>query len=218
MDSKRALASLGAALLAVAAHAQVGWGQLDDFENGTTMNWGGGASPENVADGGPLGPGDAWLRMTSDGGSGPGSRLACFNDAQWSGNFVGAGVSIVEMDVLNVTALELSLRIVLFDLNDFTQWTSTVPVLVSPGSGWVHASFPLLESDLTRVEGIVSYQDVITSVDRFMIRHQVGAPNDRGTRIAGQMGMDNVHAVPEPAGLLALGLGALAAYRRLQRR
>ncbi|PWB73274.1 MAG: hypothetical protein C3F15_10055, partial [Holophagae bacterium] len=68
--------------------------QVDDFEDGTTMGWEEGAPspnpPVNVADGGPGGAGDAYLENTSSGGTGAGSRMVMFNNAQWTGDYVAA--------------------------------------------------------------------------------------------------------------------------------
>ena len=71
-----------ALLLAVActgAHAAVLAGQIDTFEDGTSMGWffGGGplgipATPAaNVGSGGPAGAGDAFMRVDALGGAGP---------------------------------------------------------------------------------------------------------------------------------------------------
>lgn len=65
--------------------SQVTAGQIDDFENGTTMNWTDGGSsvpPVNIASGGPLGASDNYLSDPSLGGGGPGSKMVMFNDQQ----------------------------------------------------------------------------------------------------------------------------------------
>ena len=73
--------------------AQVVLGQVDDFQNGTTMSWTNGFVPDpvNVATGGPAGAGDRYLQVSS-GTFGGGSRSIVFNQVQWIGNYAGQGV------------------------------------------------------------------------------------------------------------------------------
>ena len=57
-----------------------------------------------MPDGGPAGAGDQYMRITSNGGFGAGSRLTVLNRTQWLGNYIAAGVTAVEMDLLAPTA------------------------------------------------------------------------------------------------------------------
>ncbi len=202
------------------SRAQILSGQVDTFQDGTMMGWGGGAALENVANGGPLGAGDRFLQVTSFGGSGGGSRLATFNGSQWTGDYLAAGVTHISVQMLNRGNTELSMRLVLFDFSDGeTQWTSTEAQLLPAASGWTLLTFPIAESALTMVEGTVNYTDTLSGVDRLMFRHQVGTPGTGGTPIATSAGIDNITAVPEPgvAAAIAFGLGGLG-LRLLKRR
>ncbi|MCG8511794.1 MAG: hypothetical protein MI741_21475, partial [Rhodospirillales bacterium] len=89
---------------------------MDDFEDTTTQGWrvgapGGGAQPINVSTGGPNGAGDAYLQYSSAGGGGPLSRLVFFNDSQWTGDFIGEGITQITADVNNLGSTELELRL-----------------------------------------------------------------------------------------------------------
>src|SRR5215211_7030752 len=79
--------------------------QVNDFEGGTTQGWTNGpnaADPTNVTTGGPGGTADNFLRVSARGGAGAGSRLVSFNRAsQWTGNYITAGVTGIEMDLKN---------------------------------------------------------------------------------------------------------------------
>ena len=68
-------------------------GQVDDFQDGTTQNWSGAPNMLSVVGGGQGGAGDLYLQVTSVGGSGPGSRMAFKNDAQWTGDYGAAGIT-----------------------------------------------------------------------------------------------------------------------------
>ena len=65
--------------------------------------------------GGPGGAGDPFLRITATGASGPGSRLVAMNGAQWSGDYLAAGVAALEMDLINIGASDLTVRLLFED-------------------------------------------------------------------------------------------------------
>jgi hypothetical protein len=99
-------------------------GQIDDFEDGTTMGWMEGFPspnpPVNIASGGPAGTGDNYLQNVSSGGFGPGSAQVMFNHDQWSGNYLAAGVTEIEVQMANFGDSELFMRIALGD--SFGTW------------------------------------------------------------------------------------------------
>lgn len=207
--------SLGVAalLLATGAQAQVSSGQTDTFPS-DTMNWQG-AHPLWVATGGPAGAGDSFLQLHSTGGSGPGSNMALNNSAQWSGDFTSAGVGFISADFENLGDTQLVMRLVFFDQGDTTQWVSTSSLTLNPGSGWQHFIYAIDPGQFTQTEGTTSYADTLSNVHRMMFRHDpVGS--DGGTPTVATLGIDNIHAapVPEPASILAVGLGIAAMLRR----
>ena len=99
--------------------------------------------PEVVATGGSAGAGDQYLKITSQGGSGPGSRLVVLNASQWTGNFLF--ISGIGMDLINLGATDLQIRLLFEDPMGgppTDEAVSTSPFLLPAGSGWVHAFFP----------------------------------------------------------------------------
>lgn len=208
----RALAATVVSLFATVGFSQIHLGLSNSFQDGEMAGWGG-PSAFNNPDGGPNGAGDRFLDVVSD-GSGSGGRLATHNTTDWLGNYQAAGVTGVSMMLRNFNSVALEMRIVLFDAVSHARWTSSTPVNLAPNSGWTLATFSFAENDLTRVQGTSSYQDVITNVERFMIRHDAGSPSAGGSAITGEMGIDNIQAVPEPATIAALTIGTLAIVRR----
>lgn len=201
--------------LAASAGAQITLGQVDDFQDGTLQNWTGGASLQNIANGGPGGALDRFLQVQSFGGVGGGSRLATFNGIQWTGNYQAAGVTSISLFMRNLGQTNLQMRLVMFDFTGGdNRWTSTVSQALAVGGAWQFMTFSLAQSALTRVQGSTSYADLMLDVDRLMFRHQAGVPDAEGDSIAATAGMDNIRAVPEPGTLLVLGLGALLLRRR----
>ena len=214
----RRLLSL-AALLGASALAAPSWaialGQFDDFQDGTTQGWGSGAAnpnpPLNVADVGPAGAGDHVLQITSAGGFGPGSALVASNASQWSGDYTAEQVTMIVAQVNNVGPVGLTLRLA-FD-GAGGRFSTSVGVSVAAGSGWQTIGFPVEPGDLTGVGG-TDVNATLESVSRLRLLH-ASSPAFSGDRIAAQLWVDNLMAVPEPSTLLlfAAGMVALRALR-----
>jgi len=192
-------------------------GQVDDFQGPSLDSWDRGTA---IAGGGPLGAGDDFLRVNSTGGGGPDSRLITFNQAQWSGDYLTAGITGIQLDVNNTGGTDLLLRVVFGDStkpNAGGSWyasTAGVPVLVA--SGWLNVFLPIESADLTLVEGADSYADVMSSVTTMRILSSA-VPAARGDRLDATLGIDNVTATPEPTTLGLIVVGAAAIVRRRRR-
>ena len=211
-----------------AAVASVTQGQVDDFEDGTLLNWHTGSNtvaPEsNVSSGGPAGANDNYMLLQSNGG-GAGGKMVVFNDnQQWSGDFLAAHVDEIQMQV-NLFSLtppaggpnSLDLRLILIGTTGTLATVSDV--LVTPGSGWSTVHFPLGAANLTG--GSTSILSSIMEVDLVhsatpIFTRQSSPP------IVAQLGVDNIRAVtvPEPgtAALLAAGAVTMSMMKRGRRR
>lgn len=171
----------------VLSQASVTLNQVDSFQDGTTMFWSGGSSPTNVATGGPAGPGDRYLQITSTG-----SNLATFNLSRWDGNYPSIGIDRVEADVRNTGSNPLVIRLVLFSVSG-DRWSSNTGVTLPAGSGWVHVGFNLAEANFTRTLGSGTWGAAISGVERAMFRHEPTI-SANGTPVVGQLGLDNISA------------------------
>lgn len=210
-------AALTAALLAGPAQA-VTLGQVDTFASGTTENWNAGGGPLGqvppvppsvVAAGGPAGSADSFLQIVSNGSQGPGGRLVAMNAlAQWSGNYIAAGVTAISMDLKNLGNSDLSVRLYFEDPipGPPTNEAVTSAAVLPAGSGWTHVSFAITPPALTVLQG-----DAATLLgNTTVLRIYSGGADFPPERITGVLGVDNVRAVPEPASA-ALLLGGMAA-------
>ncbi|HQR54794.1 MAG TPA: PEP-CTERM sorting domain-containing protein [Burkholderiaceae bacterium] len=203
-------------------------GQADTFEDGTTQGWQVGllgaphpAPPVNVSDGGPLGAGDNYLRLTSVGGAGPGNRLAAINfAAQWAGDYATTGVTTISMDLKNFGSTELFIRLYLENptAGPPTDQAITTALVLPSGGNWTHVEFAVDAASLIELAGDVSA--LLANVTALRIFH--GPANAfPGPAVVAVLGVDNITAsraqtVPEPSalGLAMLGFVALLASRR----
>ena len=189
-------------------------GQLDDFQDGTTMNWTEGApspnQPVNVSSGGPANVGDSYLDNVSTGGGGPGSQMIMFNRTQWTGDYTAAGVARIAMDLANFGSGSLSIRIAVGDLGgDQGTWYTSTDSFALPADGvWYPAVFGLGVADLSLVQGSETLADVLSGVGSLRIL-SAATPKRDGDPVAAQLGVDNINAVPEPSSLVLLALGLI---------
>jgi hypothetical protein len=184
--------------LAGTAHAIVS-GQVDDFESGGTQGWGDGLAtspnpPTVVLDGGPLGAGDAFLRLRGRGGTGAGSKPTAFNEAQWSGNYTAAGVTRISADLNNVGPNAVHLR---FQLITTAGKNFVTPAVILPsGSGWTAASWPVDAASLISVDVVPGDPAVArTQVTQLRLFHAPQpAQSNSAPAIVADYGIDNIRA------------------------
>lgn len=194
-------------------------GQKDDFKNSSSAGWDNGSANPNPATviqtGGPAGTGDAYLRVSSKGGGGAGSKLVVFNSTQWAGNYSLAGVDTIQMSVKNFGSSTVALRLIVEDERDSLSLTSANALSLPAGGGWTTATFSLKAAD---VRG-GNYGTVMSRVTELNLVH---APNFISTRsaspaISAQIGIDNIVAIPEP-GAIAWVFGTMVLVGRRTRR
>lgn len=188
-------AALGTLAIATAVPA---WAvdplQVDDFEDGTTMGWEEGAPspnpPVNVANGGPGGAGDAYLENASSGGTGAGSRMVMFNNAQWTGDYVAAGVVALQADLINLGASDLPMRVAVEGAGG-GRYASVDPVVLPAGSGWLLVVFDLTDAGMVQVGGSQPLADVLASVTELRVLASA-SPDWQGGSMVATLGMDNL--------------------------
>ncbi|MEE2663000.1 MAG: hypothetical protein VX681_02680, partial [Myxococcota bacterium] len=210
-------------------------GQFDDFEDGTTQGWVVGTGfgvtplvpPASVPDAGPTGLGDDALRLTGIGGFGPGGKLVVDNhDAAWTGDYTAAGVGAILLDVNNLVAAPLTIRLALQPPPGVVgggTWITpgiVVPAVDPELSGWTTLEFAIQAGDLIMPIDAVATDAAATlaGVGGLRILHAAG-DTFRGDVIAGQLDIDNIEAVPEPSVALvsATSLATLCALRVARR-
>ena len=212
------LACLVALCVAGRARAAVVFGQLDNFQNGTTLGWVEGdesPNPPTNAAGGLFGAADRYLRNRATGGFGEGSRMAMFNDTQWAGNYGAAGVTRIEARLANFGPETLRMRVALTSTTG-TIFASTTPVVLRPNSGWQNVAFGLTTADLTRTSRTQTLAQVLAAVDELRIVSS-GSPNHRGDPVDATLGVDNLRATHTPGDANFDGVVNTADFRTLRR-
>jgi len=170
--------------------------QWDNFSDSTTQGWiSGGPNPNppiNISGGGPNGDDDYFLQVTSTGGSGPGSMFITFNNSQWTGNYIAAGVTVISMHVNNFGTTDLLLRLA-FAGSGGNFWTINAEPIPA-NSGWVTANFSIQPMDLA---GGNNVNNTLNNVTQLRLLHSVTG-GYQGDPIVAQLGIDNITAAPQP--------------------
>jgi hypothetical protein len=187
--------ALGLVLSSVRAQAVV-LNQVDDFEDGGTASWREGTlspnPPLNVASGGPAGAGDHYLSNLSSGGFGSGSKQIMFNQAQWTGDYIAAGVKAIRLDMADFGPTQAFMRVVVRGANG--TYLGSTAVALPPDGTWQTVTFSLKESDLLLIQGSDTYTDVLSDVTELRLLASQGGSAYVGDAIDTTIGFDNITA------------------------
>ena len=170
--------------------------QWDNFQDNITDGWQVGSPspipPQVITSGGPQGVGDAYLLISSNGGSGAGGRLVVYNTDQWTGNYTDAGIDFISMYMNNFGTTDLKIRVSLSGPGGDC-WSAN-PVSLPHRSGWVVAKFPVQAADLTGAGNISS---TLRGVTGLRILHSVSG-GYQGDVVTAQLGIDDITASEQP--------------------
>ena len=195
-------------------------GQLDDFQSGTLLSWQGGSgsgspAPVNLPNGGPEGIGDRYLQIGA-----VNSHLGTNNTTQWTGNYNAAMVAKIRFMLNNTGANPLQLRLSIFGPGG--TFTTTNEVVLAPAIGWVVVDFGLDAGSLTQTGGVGTLGQTLANVNTVLLRHDPDPISGMGSGnpVTGQLGIDNIRALPEPsaAGMLAAAIALLSLLQRSRAR
>jgi PEP-CTERM motif len=195
-------------------------GQIDTFQDGTTDSWfNGGVQPVNISSGGPLGANDRFLELTADGG-GANGRLTVLNRNQWLGNYIASGVNEIDLDLNNFSNVVLSIRLAFKSgtFNGAPGYVTTTAFSLGPNSGWQQAVFSITPATMTAVGSVSPFVTFFTAPSEFRVINAATVGDLNGDNVIGQLGIDNIAAVPEPSSIMLLGLAGIGiVFRRSTR-
>lgn len=199
------------ACLVLSSGGAVTLNQIEDFSG--VHGWSSGVPnptpPVVVADSGPLGPADSALRVTSNGGSGPGGKLIVFNTTLWTGDYTAAGITAITMDLRNTGTNTLSFRLA---FNGPGGWFATTVAPVAAFTGWVHREFAISPASLVSAGGSDA-ASTLAAVSQMRILHS-SAVDFQGAQVSGSFMVDGIRAVPEPSVWLIAAMAGIGCFFR----
>ncbi|MBY0308017.1 MAG: hypothetical protein K2Q09_04670 [Phycisphaerales bacterium] len=210
-------APVAVGLLALSARGNVVVGSSSNFNDGDQQGWTNGvANDPQVLPGGPGGASDPYLRVTSD-GSGPGGKLTVFNNLEtWTGRWLTAGITTVEMDLRNFDPQNRTLSIRMGFLASAGPgqggWSTQAFSLPADGQ-WHRAVFTISQATMVSVNSPLDWTTAMESVSQLRIFHSVN-PSATGVNINSSIGIDNIVALPAPGATVCLGAAGMLGLRR----
>lgn len=173
-------------------------GQVDDFQDGTTMGWQSGGDnpnpPVQVSDGGPAGAGDGYLLIRGSGVDDSGGKITAFNTEQWRGDYIGEGVTMITADLKNFSDVPLEIRLRIEGPDE--EFVSLESISLPAMSDWTSAAFLLGPEDLT---GGTDPDGTLSEVVKIRFFHNPD-PDTSGPPTDGQLGIDNITASEHTGG------------------
>jgi hypothetical protein len=204
--------------VAAAANATPVPNQVNTFSGGNNGGWVNGdrtGDPPIVTTGGPAGTGDAFLRVTANGGGGAGSRLITLNESTaWTGNFATAGVNAVSMDLKNFGTSPLAMRLCLEESGG-TWYISNPAFTLAADNAWHSATFNLTAGGFSLANGGTPFATGMTRIREVRVLDNPSI-DFRGAAVSASFGLDNVRAVPEPGTLLVIAVAPIFLRRTLR--
>lgn len=178
-----------------------------------------GWQPWDTSSAGGLSPGNPYLSVDADGSGVKGKAITFNPTAEWTGNYLAAGITEVRLDIANMSEFDtVQLRVAVGNRaspmqSGGTWWVSLLPVTIPTSSGWSQASLSLKEADLVRVGnemgelGTDTYAETFSDIRNIRILSANLPLGAIGDEFIGTVAMDNISLiVPEPSTPLMFGL------------
>jgi hypothetical protein len=202
VDRRRHAVFALCAILIAQSTGAVTLGQVDDFEDGTVQGWTDGINspnaPVNLA-GGPPGS-TRYLSDVSSGTGTAGGKMTLFNQAQWVGDFIAAGITEIRawVRVDPSSAGPLNLRIGFRAASEFGMLghVSLNAVVVPDDGVWREVVFPIGSTDLVPTGfTFLNYTQTMSDVGHMRFINSANV-DWQGQNFAATLGIDNITAGP----------------------
>jgi len=188
---------------------------ISTFDSGSD-----GWQPWDTNTAGGLSPGNPYLSVDADGSGVKGKAITFNPTAEWTGDYLSAGITEVRLDIANMSEFDtLNLRVAIGNRaspmqSGGTWWVSSAPITIPTSSGWAQVSISLKEADLVRVGnemgelGTDTYAETFSDVRNIRLLSANLPLGAIGDEFIGTVAMDNISliAVPEPCSAMLLGM------------
>jgi hypothetical protein len=200
MNGKTLWRSVALAAFLFRPAAAVTLGQVDDFEDGTIQGWNsnfGSTISSVAADAGPAGAGDDALNVQAD------NRTVVFNEMQWRGNYIAAGVTRISMDFRHTNTFTMQVRIGISNGQFGPQGSGDTYVSASavavPNDGvWRNIEFDMTPAafvpTINNSSASPDAAAALANVTHFRILHNPGPQEFIGSPTGGSFRLDNITA------------------------
>ncbi len=181
---------LGLLVVAATTTGAAEFGHVDDFTAVGTAGWAGGTAASNPGTGGVDGAGDGYLLLSQAFTSNFGNRNT---SPHYQGDWTAAGIDRVTFYLNDLGAAQaFSIHLVISNGALDTSWQYNIGFQPSGGC-WKRFTVDLTnESQWTRTRGASTFQQVLASVERVTIRHDLPAYEEFPDPLAGELGIDNI--------------------------
>lgn len=187
-------------LVGPASAGAVTLGQIDTFQDGGVAGWnapGNNTFVTNVPNAGPAGVGDNALNVQAD------LRFVDFNIAQWTGDYIAAGVTRISLDIRHANQYPLTMRLGI--ANGFfgfggagDTYVTNAGIVVPSDDAWHRIVFDVLPGDFVpsfkNTSNPPNAAAALANVTHFRILHNPTPTDFSGQAVAGSFLMDNILA------------------------
>lgn len=209
-------AGVAATLLCCAPALAVSTPFTEDFTDGTTRGWSGGAFVSSPVTGGVGGTGDGFLRIATENDAFLGSRN---RGIEYAGDYIAAGVTTIKLWLADIEGdQDLDVHVAIGRRTNLWLFNAGF----APTEEWSEFTVDLTDESLwTQIAGGtagLTFTEALSSADRMLIRHDPApfAPVGTGPDlITGEVGVDRIQFIPAPGAALPLvGLALVFSRKR----
>jgi hypothetical protein len=121
---------------------------------------------------------------------------------------------MIEMDLNNFSDVALNIRIAFkADTTISSAGYLSQGFTLDAGAGWQHVVFAINMASMIPINAPADFNTFFSgNFQELRIIHEVGQSNMNGDPVTGMLGVDNIHAIPEPSATLLAAIGLIGIF------